>query len=54
VPRAITKRLRRQAKYGLASAGKAARKAARGRRPKLSAACARAIQQAVAAVVAGL
>ena len=48
------KRLRGQAKHVLGGARKAARKAAKGKKPKLSATCAAAIQQAVADVTAGL
>ncbi len=49
-----TAKLRRQAKHVLVGAGKAAGKAAKGKKPKLSAACAAAIQQAVAVMTAGL
>ena len=48
------KRLLGQAKHVLAGARKAARKAGKGKTPKLSAACAAAIQQAVVDVTAGL
>jgi hypothetical protein len=48
------KRLRRQAKRAFTSAGKAAGKAAKGKKPKLSAECAAAIQDAIAAIVADL
>jgi von Willebrand factor A domain-containing protein 7 len=48
------KRLHRQVKHVLRSAGKVAGKAAKGKKPKLSAECALAIQHAIAAVVAGL
>lgn len=47
-------KLRQQAKHVLAGAGTAARKAAKGKKPKLPAACAAAIRQAVAAMTAGL
>ena len=43
-----------RAGHVLRSAGKAAGKAAKGKKPKLSAECAVAIQHAIAAVVAGL
>jgi len=48
------KRLRRQAKHVLVGVGKAAGKAAKGKKPKLSAACAAAIRQGVDEVTAGL
>jgi len=48
------RRLHGKAKHVLNAAGKAAGKASKGRKPKLGAACAAAIQQAVGAVVAGL
>jgi cell division septum initiation protein DivIVA len=48
------KRLRGQAKQVLGGARKAARRAAKGKKPKLSDACATAIQQAVADVTVGL
>jgi sugar lactone lactonase YvrE len=47
-------KLRRQAKHVLVGAGKAARKAAKGKKPKLSAACAAAIEQAVAQMAAAI
>jgi sugar lactone lactonase YvrE len=47
-------RLRRQAKHVLAGTGKAARKAAKGKKPKLAAACAAAIEQGVGEMAAGL
>jgi hypothetical protein len=48
------KRLRRQAKHVLGGARKAARKAAKGKTPKLTAECAAAIQQAIGVVVGTL
>ena len=48
------KRLRRQAKHVLGGARKAAGKAAKGKKPKLTAECAAAIQQAIGVVVGTL